>query len=253
MRTQDDLTEYILTRERTTSTSGFTSNWVQLSFPTYAAAWGIFKYTLTNNGFSPMPPIINSYDPNEDLRIQERQFFFNEYEDQNGEMSKFQAPAPWFYLDEEALFETGISGKDFPIFRYAEVLLIAAEAIAQAEGVTAEAVGYLADVRARAYTKKTKAEIVASLSGLSKDAFIQEVWAERLREFSLEHKIWDDIQRTRKYPTATEANKGKITYVDVIGAKNPWGATFQEKHLLWPISDQEMQRNPSLVQNPGYN
>jgi len=166
--------------------------------------------------------------------------------------SKFEQPSPWFYLDEEAMFETGVSGRNFPIFRYAEVLLVAAEAIAQSEGVTNEAVGYLADVRARAYTKMTKEQIVSSLSGLSKEAFIEEVWTERLREFSLELKIWDDIQRTRKYPTTTTGNKGKVTYINVIGAKNPWGATFEEKHLLWPISDQETQRNPQLTQNPGY-
>lgn len=253
IRQENNLTEFIFSRERSATIAGFGSAWVQLSFPTYAAAWGKFKYTLTNNGFSPMPTIINAYDPANDLRIKERQFFFNEYEDQNGEISKFQAPAPWFYLDEEALFETGVSGKNFPIFRYAEVLLVAAEAIAQSEGVTAEAVGYLADVRARAYTKKTKAEIVSDLSGLSKDAFIQEVWSERLRELCLEHRIWDDIQRTRMYPTTSENNKGKVNWVNVVGAKNPWGATFQEKHLLWPISDQEMQRNPSLTQNAGYN
>ncbi len=253
IRTEDNLTEYIYTREYSSTLTSWQGRWTQLSFPIYAAAWGIFKYTLTNNAIRPMPTIINAYDPDNDLRVQERQFFFSEYEDQNGELSKFEQPSPWFYFDDEAMLETGVSGRDFPILRYPEVLLIAAEAIAQSEGVTTEAVGYLADVRARAYTEKTKEEIVSDLSGLSKEAFIEEVWTERLREFSLEFKIWDDVQRTRKYPSTSEANKGKVTYIDVIGAKNPWGATFQEKHLLWPITDQELQRNPDLVQNPGYN
>lgn len=252
IRKENNLTEILYSRERTFTVTDYQDRWTQLSFPVYAAAWGIFKYTLTGNAVRPVPELINVYDPENDLRIQERQFFFNEYEDQNGNISRFEQPSPWFYLDEEAMFETGVSGWNFPVFRYPEVLLIAAEAIAQTEGVTAEAVGYLADVRARAYTKMTRDEIVASLSGLSKDAFIQEIWAERLREFCLEFKIWDDIQRTRKYPTTTASNKGRVTFVDVIGAKNPWGATFQEKHMLWPITDQELQRNPSLVQNPGY-
>lgn len=252
IRTEDKLTEVIYSRERSADLPDHSARWTQLAFPVYAAGWGTFKYSLANNGFSVQPTIINAYDPANDLRIKERQFFFNEYIDKNGSMSKFQSPAPWFYLDEEAMFETGVSGRNFAIYRYAEVLLVAAEAIAQAEGVNAEAVGYLADVRARAYTKKTREELVSSLSALSKDAFVQEVWAERLREFSLEFKLWDDIQRTRKYPVTTEAAKGTVTFVNVVGAKNPWGATFQEKHLLWPISNQEMQRNPSLVQNPGY-
>ena len=252
IRKENDITEIIYSRERSAALTEYKDNWTQLSFPTYAAAWGIFKYTLTSNSIRPVPELINVYDSENDLRIQERQFFFTEYPDQKGEISKFEQPSPWFYLDEEAMFETGVSGRNFPIFRYAEVLLVAAEAIAQSEGVTAEAVGYLADVRARAYTKSTKEEIVSSLSGLSKEAFIEEVWTERLRELMLEFKIWDDIQRTRKYPTTTASNKGKVTYVNVVGAKNPWGATFEEKHLLWPLSDQETQRNPELAQNPGY-
>lgn len=252
LRTEDLLREYVFTRERTASITDYQNRWVQLSFPVYAAAWGTFKYTLTNNAIRPMPALINAYDPDNDLRIQERQFFFTEYEDQNGEISQFDQPSPWFYLDEEAMFETGISGKDFPIYRYAEVLLIAAEAIARSEGVTAEAVGYLADVRARAFTTMTRTEIVADLTDLSVQDFVEEVWAERIREFSLEMKIWDDIQRTRKYPVTSAANRGDITFVDVIGAQNPWGATFQEKHMLWPITEQELQRNPELTQNPGY-
>ena len=74
------------------------------------------------------------------------------------------------------IMNTGKNGKDLPIYRYPEILLIAAEAIAESEGVTSEAIGYLADVRARAYTKMDRAAIVASLAGLSKEDFIHEVW-----------------------------------------------------------------------------
>ncbi|MDR2498221.1 MAG: RagB/SusD family nutrient uptake outer membrane protein, partial [Tannerellaceae bacterium] len=139
------------------------------------------------------------------------------------------------------------------IYRYAEVLLIAAEAIAQAEGVTDEAVRYLADVRARAYTITPRAEIETELKALSKEAFIQQVWVERMRELVFEFRIWDDIRRTRLYPVTSATEAGKVSWVNLIGAVNPWGQTFQEKHLLWPLSANEMQRNPSLQQNPGYN
>lgn len=37
-------------------------------------------------------------------------------------------------------------------------------------------------------------------AALSKEQFIEEVWKERLSEFPLEMKLWNDIQRTRKYP-----------------------------------------------------
>jgi len=38
-----------------------------------------------------------------------------------------------------------------------------------------------------------------------------------------------------------------------ILTKNGSGATFKDSDLLWPISADEIQRNPKLVQNPGYN
>ena len=42
---------------------------------------------------------------------------------------------------------------------------------------------------------KTVAAITADLQKLGKQAFIEECWTERLREFPLEFKIWDDCLR----------------------------------------------------------
>jgi len=254
IRTLDDSNEYIYSMEYDSEIAD--NSWrPTYSFPNAAAAWGILKYSITNNAFGATDVLLNAYDPENDLRIQEKQYFFKTYtyvKDGKEITANFERPANWFFFDEDALLVTGKGAKDAPIYRYAEVLLIAAESIAQSEGVTSEAVGYLADVRARAFTKMTREDIVKSLTGLSKEAFVHEVLAERLREFPFEFKLWDDIQRTRLYPTTSASNKGKVNYVNVIGATNPWGATFQEKHLLWPISNNEMQRNPKLVQNPGY-
>src|SRR5690606_22025341 len=151
-----------------------------------------------------------------------------------------------------ALFETGRGDKDLKVYRYAEVLLIAAEAIARTEGVTAEAVGYLADVRSRAYWKTDRNDIVSQLQGLTEQAFIEEVWKERLRELPMEVRMWSDIQRTRLYPETRSENPGEVQFVNVIGHSNNWGQTFQERHLLLPISQNELDRNPELIQNPGY-
>lgn len=253
IRTLDNSKEYIYSKEYQL---GIAENGYRpaYAFPSNAASWGIFKYAITNNIYRPTSTIINAYDPVNDLRVKEKQFFFSTYTyTKNGaQVTATFDPSPWMFYDEKALLEDGKSGKDIAVYRYSEVLLIAAEAIAQTDGVTAQAVGYLADVRARAYTTMTRQEIVTSLTGLSKENFINEVWKERLREFPLENKVWNDIQRTRMYPVTSSTNKGEITFVNVIGAKNPWGATFAEKHLLWPISANERQRNPELTQNLGY-
>ena len=130
--------------------------------------------------------------------------------------------------------------------------MIAAEAIAKTDGVTDEAIAYLADVRARAYWQTSRNEIIAELSGLSVDDFVAEVWKERLRELVLEFRIWADVQRTRMFPVTNDSGNGEIAFENVIGHTSIWGKTFEEKHLLFPISENERQRNPNLSQNTGY-
>jgi len=127
--------------------------------------------------------------------------------------------------------------------------LIAAEAVAQTTGVNAESAGYLATIKARASMNKTKEEITTELLALTKDEFIKEVWKEKIRELIFENKIWNDITRTRMYPTTSN---GVFTFVPIIGAQNPWGKTFAVKNLLLPFPNEEIQRNPKLIQNTGY-
>ena len=132
-------------------------------------------------------------------------------------------------------------------------MLNAAESIAQSQGVTAEAAGYLAKVQARAdMSGKTVEDITSDLMKLGKLQFIEACWTERLREMPLEFKMWDLCTRIKKFPNISETIPGKVTYVDLIGAKNASGATFKESDLLWPLSVNEIQRDPNLEQNPGY-
>ncbi len=200
--------------------------------------------------YLPNEQYVDFYDADEDLRIQNRQLWFTSI---NRDGVEYPFPdgvyGPYTWFDEVGLFETGRGGDDLNISLYSEILLIAAEAIAETEGVTAEAIGYLADVRSRAAMSMTRDAIVTELSGLSKEAFVEEVWKERLRELPLLFKIWPDVQRTRKYPVSP--SPGEINFVDVIGHTSPFNATFEEKHLLLPIATTVRQRNPEMTGN-GY-
>lgn len=210
------------------------------------------KYDITNGAYQPEPELLWAYDDVSDLRMQNKQFFHWSLDTPDG-VENFEV-TPYVWHDDAALF-TGppASSKDVVIYGYANALLIAAEAIARSEGVNAEAINYLAQVRGRAYWQIGVAGIETSLNGLSEQDFVEEVWTERHRELIFEFRTWFDIQRTRKYPVTDENDRGNVTYVDVIGHTNPLGATFQEKHLLFPISQNELQRNPSLGgNNPGY-
>lgn len=253
LRTTDDLNEVIYAQEydATINTSG--------AWPTYAfnaSATAVFdKYSIFERVFGPTNQFLNVYDA-DDLRIQPNQFFHWYYvnPDDPTKIWSSTTAGVWYFYDEAATLETGRGTKDWNFYRYPEALLIAAEAIATATSVTDEAAGYLATVRQRANTSgKTVAAIKAELMALSKNAFIEECWKERLREFPLEFKMWDDILRTKKFPIISATSKGVISFVNLVGAQNGSGATFKDSDLLWPVSADELQRNPSLTQNAGYN
>ena len=136
-------------------------------------------------------------------------------------------------------------------WRYSEVLLIAAEGYARA-GVEGTARGYLNQVRKRAGLADETA---------SGDALIQSILTERIHEFPVEFKIWDDIRRTRLYPQPAGDYSGKLNWVALANAtiyNKPDGqvktGAIPEFALLWSIPLDEMQRNPALAnsQNPGW-
>lgn len=252
LRTTDDLDEVIYAVEYDASIH--TGDW----WPTYscdASAVATFgTYSIMERVYGPTNRFLNVYDK-EDLRIQPNQFFHWKYTNPNtGAVWESKSAAGcWYWFDEDALLTTGRGTKDQNFFRYAEALLVAAESIAQSTGVTAEAANCLAQVKARAdMNGKTVAQYASELQALSKDLFIKECWLERLREFPLEFKIWDDCLRTGKYPVISETEAGKVDFQELVGATNASGATFKKTDLLWPISINEIQRNPSLTQNDGY-
>jgi hypothetical protein len=248
IRTSDDQSEYLYVIEYNSNISN--GGWRPIySFPNEAATWGEFTYNITNLAYRPSSTLLAAYDKTDDLRIQEKQYFHTSYTyrkgDHAGQTVQFNNYYPYFWFEEDALFTTNISTKDQTHYRSAEMYLIAAEALAQAStgAVPAEAIGYLADIKARASLTKTRETIVTELTALSKDNFIREVWAEKIRELVFENKIWNDITRTRMYPTTVG---GVFTFVPLIGATNPYGKTFTEGDLLLPYPNDEVQRNPNL-------
>ena len=101
------------------------------------------------------------------------------------------------YQDPNAADEVG-AGNDFYLFRYADALLIYAEAENQLNGPTAAAYDAINQVRRRGYgVPLASASAVADLpSGLSKLQFDDLIFRERGYEFFFENKRWFDMQRT---------------------------------------------------------
>jgi starch-binding outer membrane protein, SusD/RagB family len=127
-------------------------------------------------------------------------------------------------------------GLNVTVLRYADVLLMLAEAENELNGPTEQAYTALNQVRARARGKsKTPADYVQG--SLTKDTFREVVFREREIELAFENHSWFDLKRT-----------GKL--IDVM--RNQEKAAIQEKHLLFPIPQLELDNNPSLTQNPGW-
>lgn len=147
------------------------------------------------------------------------------------------------FTDKAAISNRG-AGNDHPLYRYADVLLIYAEAASKAENtVSAAALEALNKVRRRAY--KFDPAVPSSVDYTSADyattPFIDLVMKERVYEFSFEGKRWLELKRTGRAQEFISAAKNK---------------TIATKHMLWPIPVGELDYNealdPAKDQNPGY-
>lgn len=147
------------------------------------------------------------------------------------------------YTDRVAISQNG-SGNDLPIYRYAEVLLLFAEATVRQSGtVTADAVNALNQVKRRAYgyPAGTTSPVDFEFSAGQTAEFLDAVLQERAYEFQFEGKRWLDLKRTGRAQEFLTKNKN---------------ITIAPSHYLWPIPLDEINFNgaidPTTDQNPGY-
>lgn len=150
-----------------------------------------------------------------------------------------------------------------PQIRYAEVLLMLAEAEARnAAGVNARALDLLNAVRNRALADPlTQVYTLASFA--TKNALIQAILDERRIEFVAEGKRWADIHRLAVDPDfSTNGIPAKMTFANASFASyNCAGGTltksipaipYADFKFIWPIPLEETQQNSNIEQNPGY-
>jgi len=123
---------------------------------------------------------------------------------------------------------------DIPLMRFADLLLMQAEAENEVNGPSTIAYAAINRVRARA-------GIANVLSGLNKDNFREEVIHERRVEFAFEGQRWFDLV------TLKIANQ-KINAVGELGRK-----FVPNQQELFPIPQSEISLNPNLLpNNKGY-
>ena len=143
------------------------------------------------------------------------------------------------------------------VIRYAEVLLIKAEAENELNGPTAAAYDAINQVRRRAYwspylnIQNTPSDGSSlELSGLTKEEFRERLREERRLEFVLEGHRWFDLKRWHilvKYvKTHTPSNE------EVTGTKTTKAENVSKKNYYLPLPQDQIILNPNLEQNWGY-
>lgn len=131
---------------------------------------------------------------------------------------------------------------DWPILRYADVLLMYAEALNNT-GRTADAIPFVNQIRQRG-------GLSPKLLTMSADETQLSIEKERRIELCFEGQRWYDLIRWGKaistmqaFKTAYTANDPLNAQIDIVG---------KEYKLLYPIPTRELQLNTQLTQNPGY-
>jgi hypothetical protein len=189
----------------------------------------------------PTFPLLRDWDK-QDLRYQYD--IYTSYPNKQGVIVQAPASAPILFGKFKDPGFAPSHGNDYPIYRFADALLIYAEAASQASGgPTALALERLNMIRRRAYGQVPTAPSAVDYKlsdAPTQQAFRDLVIKERAYEFLNEGKRWFDLIRTKTVKPVVKAAKG----IDV-----------PDYFLLFAIPKNEIDNNPDIDpkdQNPGY-
>ncbi|MGB3585269.1 MAG: RagB/SusD family nutrient uptake outer membrane protein [Tunicatimonas sp.] len=138
------------------------------------------------------------------------------------------------------------------ILRYADILLLQAEAIVRTGGSVVEAIGIVNQIRARAGAVDAASNPDATFvlydpAGATADQALDWIFLERRIELAFEesHRWWDMKRRhwlgEIDLTAYTQEDWGSFTDVE-----------FTENNLFYPYPQNELVLNPELIQNQGY-
>lgn len=146
------------------------------------------------------------------------------------------------------------NGTNFPILRYADVLLMLAEAENEVNGPTPLALECINLV-------KSRAGLTDLYTTGSKEEFRQEIRDERFRELAWECLRSQDLRRwgiliETVRQVSEEANSGSENFpaaptIRRVPASLP-GTNIADRDVYWPIPTRDLALNKMLTQNPGW-
>ncbi len=135
------------------------------------------------------------------------------------------------------------SATNYPLLRYADVLLTYAEAETELNGNTAEARRYFVQVRRRSNQAVTVAQYpLLDPAGLSQLQLRSAILAERAQELHFESNRRYDLIRWGIF----------LPVMSQIGIRQSINKVRTQKHLLLPIAGSELSANRTIQQNFGW-
>ena len=214
---------------------------VQFKGPGLTQGNALLTYNLPRNGvLGPgngvcyvTPDLLAAFEPGD---ARQPATFFTSYT-RNGVRVTFSPTHLRKFIDPNAINGgyTADSDLNFTVLRYAEVLLMYAEALNETSPANAGALSAVNQVRRRA--KLTDAQVTTQA------ALRTAIWQERRIELINEANRYYDLVRTGRLVQ-------RVTAAKTTGV--PKSATPKEIHNLMPIPQREIDANPKLTQNPGY-
>lgn len=157
--------------------------------------------------------------------------------------------------------EYSVTPYPWPLIRLADLYLLYAEALNEAEGPVPQVFNYVDLVRKRAGLKPVAESWTAYSSNpgkySNKDGMREIIQQERMIELAFEgHRFWD----LRRWKLAVKTMNAPIRSWDLIQEspaayyrpKIIWNQIFSNRDYFWPISENNITVNPNLVQNLGW-
>lgn len=183
----------------------------------------------------------------------------------NGDIKEVNNTKQWrsykyrFPIQPISRFRTDMNA---PVLRYADVLLMHAEAAAQ-NGNLDDAVASLNEVRARARSFGSSldnssygAEPAEIATTPSKEELLDTVFWDRAKELCFEgHSRFDLVRAGEERFMSELMSQTFSTNVNNAGAEKPvpWLVNVNTNRMLLPIPEAEVSANTAMEQNPGYN
>ncbi|MEM1135545.1 MAG: RagB/SusD family nutrient uptake outer membrane protein [Bacteroidota bacterium] len=169
--------------------------------------------------------LVDSFEENDQRKAVS---ILDSYTFSDGSTETFE-PHVWKFFDPTAPDPTSGS-TNWPIIRYAEVLLIYAEALNESNsGPNAEAYEAINAIRNRAGLENLS-------EGMTQAAFKEALLNERRWELCFEGHRYFDLKRNN----LLRENMAVL------------GITVEDRHFLYPLPLRELDANPDLTQNPSY-